>query len=441
MNKETKFKQTEIGKIPEDWEVGQLDNLCDITSSKRIFLKEYVSKGVPFYRSKEIILLSNNQEVTDSLFISKERFDKISKKFNSPSEGDLLMTSVGTLGVPYIVKRNEVFYFKDGNLMWFRSFKPKLKNKFLYYWIRSSIGQQQIDFISIGSTQKAITIDSMKRLKFALPKIIEQEQMTKILSSLDSRIELNQQMNKTLEEIGQAIFKHWFVDFEFPNDEGKPYKSSGREMVFNEELKKEIPKGWRVGQIKDLVNVLSGFAFSSSDFTQSSKYKLVTIKNVQDRYFDPETKDRLDDLPSKMPSFCNLKTGDILLSLTGNVGRICLVVGKDYLLNQRVAKLEPIDLQDYAFSYFLFLQESIFSLLQSIASGTAQQNLSPVQTKEIKIVIPSRKILNNFGNLTNTMIRKINGNNSQIQTLSQIRDSLLPKLMSGKIRVPLEVKA
>lgn len=197
----------------------------------------------------------------------------------------------------------------------------------------------------------------------------------------------------------------------------------------------EIPEGWRVGKIKDLVDILSGFAFSSSDFAQDGEYKLVTIKNVQDRHFDSETKDRLSKLPVKMPDYCKLEAGDILLSLTGNVGRICLVNGEKFLLNQRVAKLKEKNAIDYAFTYLLFLQDSIFSLLQSTASGTAQQNLSPIQTKEIEIIIADRKTLDRFGMVANKLIQKINDNNSQVETLSKLRDTLLPKLMKGEVRV------
>jgi type I restriction enzyme S subunit len=411
MKRETKFKQTEIGMIPEDWEVRRLGDEIDLLYGKGLPSNRRIKGEFPVYGSNRIIGFHN--------------------KFMVKGPG-IIIGRKGTIGSVSFSEKD----FWPIDTTYFVKLKKPGNVRFWYYLLQTL----NLNKMNSHSAVPGLNRKQVYELLKAIPNYEEQTAIAKILSDLDSKIELLQKMNKTLEEIGQAIFKHWFVDFEFPNEEGKPYKSSGGEMVYNEELEEEVPKGWRIGKIKDLVNVLSGFAFSSSEFTQSGKYKLVTIKNVQDRYFNPETKDRLDALPPKMPSFCNLKTGDILLSLTGNVGRICLVAGKNYLLNQRVAKLEPVDSHDYAFSYFLFLQESIFSILQSIASGTAQQNLSPVQTKEIKIVVPPRKLLNDFGNLTNTMIQKINSNNSQIQTLSQIRDALLPKLMSGKIRVPLEEK-
>jgi len=316
--------------------------------------------------------------------------------------------------------------------------KENVEVKYIYKFItnRDILNEFQAIAESRSGTFPQITFDSISGIEFYLPPLPEQRAIAAVLSSFDDKIELLREENKTLEATAQAIFKEWFVNFNFPNSQGKPYKASGGRMIDSE--LGEIPEGWRVGRIKSLIDVLSGFAFSSLDFSQDGRYKLVTIKNVQDRYFDPETKDKLAELPQKMPDYCKLGSGDILLSLTGNVGRVCLVNGENYVLNQRVAKLKAKNPIDYAFSYLLFLQNSIFSLLQSTASGTAQQNLSPIQTKEIEIVIAERKILDLFGAIANKLIQKINTNNSQIQTLSALRDTLLPKLMKGEIRVKSE---
>lgn len=295
----------------------------------------------------------------------------------------------------------------------------------IWFFYNLSNRYSELRFISeSNSIRGSLTTNILSTLKVLLPKLPEQRAIAAVLSSLDDKIELLREQNKTLEATTQAIFKEWFVNFNFPGATGK---------MIDSELG-QIPDGWRVGKIKDLVDILSGFAFSSSDFSQDGEYRLVTIKNVQDRHFDPETKDRLSVLPSRMPDYCKLDTGDILLSLTGNVGRICLVNSDKFLLNQRVAKLKERNPIDYAFTYLLFLQDSIFSLLQSTASGTAQQNLSPIQTKEIEIIIADRKILDQFGMVANKLIQKINNNNYQIENLSKLRDTLLPKLMKGEVR-------
>ena len=301
--------------------------------------------------------------------------------------------------------------------------KEKSDAMFIFFNLRGRY--LEIEGMANGGAQQNLSGLVLKELRLNLPPLPEQRAIAAVLSSLDNKIELLRAQNKTLEASAQAIFKEWFVNFNFPGATGK---------MIDSELG-EIPEGWRVGKIKDLIDILSGFSFLSSEFSQDGKYKLVTIKNVQDRYFDSTTTDTLKEIPEKMPAHCKLESGDILLSLTGNVGRICLVNGEGYLLNQRVAKLKAKDSTDYAFTYLLFLQDSIFSLLQSTASGTAQQNLSPIQTKEIEIIIADRRTLDQFGRVANKLVQKINDNLSQIQILSKLRDALLPKLIKGAVRV------
>ena len=197
----------------------------------------------------------------------------------------------------------------------------------------------------------------------------------------------------------------------------------------------ELPEGWRVGKLEEMVDLLNGFSYKSSDFVENGKYRLVTIANVQDWNFIEKTKDSLDSIPEKMPDHCLLKTGDILLSLTWNVGRVCLVIGEYYFLNQRVAKISPKNPIDYAYSYLYFRQKHMITLLESISVGTAQQNLSPIKTSGLSIIVPLREILDSFSEKANILVRKIIKNLEQIQTLSSTRDQLLPKLMSWEVRV------
>ena len=197
-----------------DWKEYKLDELVEITSSKRIMRSEYQENGIPFFRSKEIIELNSGNEITTELFISKERFLEIKNKFGTPSYGDILLTSVGTLGVPYFVNYKEEFYFKDGNLTWFRKFNNILRSKYLYYWFASPVGRKALKEITIGSTQPALTITGLKSLTIHLPTLEEQDYIIEILDHLSCKIQLNTQINQTLEQIAQALFKSWFVDFD-----------------------------------------------------------------------------------------------------------------------------------------------------------------------------------------------------------------------------------
>ena len=221
----------------EEWKEYKLGDICNISSSKRIFAEEYVSSGIPFYRGKEIIEKHNKNTVSSELFITNERFEEIKSKFPVPQIDDILLTSVGTLGVPWLVNESN-FYFKDGNLTWFRSNIEKVNPKFLYYWFESHYAKNQIDSMCIGSTQKALTIDTLSKFSINLPSLPTQQKIAAILSSLDDKIELNNKINENLEQQAQAIFKNWFVDFE-------PFGG-------------KMPDEWSVGKLGDFVEIKRG---------------------------------------------------------------------------------------------------------------------------------------------------------------------------------------
>ena len=283
----------------------------------------------------------------------------------------------------------------------------------------------------------------------SLPSLEEQKRIAGVLGAFDDKIELLQKQNTTLENMAKALFKSWFVDFDVVHakQQGQPKAAVIQQYHLTEELYNlfpssfepstlgPIPTGWQVRPINSLLNIISGFAFKSKDYQKCGNYKLVTIRNVQDGIFIPEVKDYLTVFPANMPINCKLNTGDILLSLTGNVGRVCLVIGQNYLLNQRVAKIEALNKIDHFFIYLLFRQKKFLKQMQELAVGSAQQNLSPILTGQILFCMPSRLCLDSFHVICQGFYNKIINNHKQIQTLTEMRDALLPRLISGKIRV------
>ena len=225
--------------------------------------------------------------------------------------------------------------------------------------------------------------------------------------------------------MAQAIFKNWFVDFE-PFKDGK-FVDSELGM---------IPEGWKVGTIGDIVEFQNGFTFSSKDFSENGEYKIITIKSVQDGCLVTEGSSKVTEYPTKMPAYCKLQSGDILLSLTGNVGRCCLVTETNLLLNQRVAKIKAKECYDNSFSYALFRLKETKELLISISRGTAQANLSPVEASKLPMVIPSEDARKSFSMISDSIMNKIISIHIENSRLSTLRDTLLPRLMSGEIEVP-----
>jgi len=180
----------------EKWTKVKLSQICYITSSKRIFAREYQKSGIPFYRGKEIIEKHNGNNVSTELYISKERYEEIKNKFGVPRKKDILLSSVGTLGIPWFVNEDE-FYFKDGNLTWIRA-NERVLPEYLYLWLNSQESQNQIDMMCIGSTQKALTIDTLNKFEVSLPPINEQEKICKIIHPIIQKIINNRYINDNL---------------------------------------------------------------------------------------------------------------------------------------------------------------------------------------------------------------------------------------------------
>lgn len=157
------------GDLPDGWSIKELSELADVSSSKRIFREEYTLSGVPFYRGKEVTQLSNGESISTELFISNERYTEIKEKFGVPQVGEILITSVGTIGSIWLVDTDSPFYFKDGNVTWIKNYKTQIKGGFIYQWLKSKDAQEQIKSVTIGSTQQALTISALKGLKIVIP--------------------------------------------------------------------------------------------------------------------------------------------------------------------------------------------------------------------------------------------------------------------------------
>ena len=408
-----------MGKSYSNWKEYSFKDFCDITSSKRIFYREYVKSGIPFYRSKEIIAKSNGKELNDCLYISKDRFEEIKNKYGIPINGDILITAVGTYGIPYLINEDGDFYFKDGNLIWLKNIKDVADSNFLFYWFKSEEAKNKVEGIIIGSVQKALTIDAMKNIKINLPPLAEQKRIASILSALDDKIELNNKTNKILEEMAQTIFKEWFINFNFPNEDGKPYKKSGGEMI-DSELGK-IPKGWKVITLKDIISIAKGKKpkATSDKITEKFTMPYLTINcynNEATEYTEYNEKMHVKEL-------------DIIMVMDGNAGKI--FYGKEGILSSTMAKLivEDSNLNELV---FYFLKSMEYDLMYHTV-GSVIQHADKQYMLNKKFCVSSDN-LERLSDIFKCIRKEISLNKKENEKLSNIRDSLLPKLMTPKGR-------
>ena len=263
----------------------------------------------------------------------------------------------------------------------------------------------------------------------------KQKEISDVLANIDEKIALNTRMNAELEAMAKQLYDYWFVQFDFPDENGNPYKSSGGKMVYNSTLKREIPAGWEVKEISDITEIKSGYPFKSENMNEyKGKYKIVTIRNVQENNLDLSNISYTDIIPDNIKSYCILKEKDILISLTGNVGRTCLVYENGLLLNQRVGLVQPKN-SNVPWCYSIFKDKSIRTAVENWANGCAQANVSPLDIERLKIPVPSNDILQYFDKSVKPMIERQIKIAKQNNYLTHLRDSLLPMLMNGQVTV------
>lgn len=385
-----------------EWKEYKLGEIAEITSSKRVFYSEYVSEGIPFYRSKEIIDLYNNRNIATELFISENRYNDIKLKYGVPQKDDILLTSVGSLGIPYLVKNTDKFYFKDGNLTWIRNInKNIILPQYLILWICSNIGKQKLDEVTIGSTQPALTISGLKTIEIILPSIEEQKRIASILSSLDDKIDLLQRENKTLEAMAETLFRKWFI----------------------EEVRHEVSLG-------DVVETTSGGTPSRKceEYYQNGIIDWVKSKELN-RSFLLKTEEKITVEAVENSSAKFLPANSVLIAMYGATVGEYAIIAKEMTCNQAVCALKPNDNYPYTYLYLWakFMQDEFLNL----ACGAAQQNISQVLIKQQQIC-SDVDVVKQFHYIVEPFFEKIKQNEMQLSSLEEMKNLILPKLMNNE---------
>lgn len=397
------------------WKKAKLSECCQSISDGDHQAPPKSNKGIPFVTISNI--KDNSFDFTNCMHVPQSYYDNLLAK-RKPQKGDILYSVVGSFGIPVLMKENVKFTFQR-HIAILRPNPHIVEPAYMYYSMLSKAFFLQADAAAIGAAQRTISLSSLQNLTINLPDLPTQRRIASILSAYDDLIENNRRQIKLLEEAAQRLYREWFVELRFPGHEGVKVVDG-------------VPEGWMKGTVDNIVKLLSGYPFKSSEYVSSGKYRLITIKNVKDGEFSPDNVDYIDQLPDKVPSHCILTEGDILLSLTGNIGRVCIVNGYNYLLNQRVAKLQTLH---PAYAYCMFRSKEMLNKMTALSNGVAQQNLSPIRAEKIRILIPSSNLLFQFKNIVEPIISQIILLNNQITFACEARDRLLPELMDGEIEV------
>ncbi len=310
-----------------------------------------------------------------------------------------------------------------------------LNGKFLNAYLSSFYGRKYFSNCASGSGQRyTLTIDVINDLTIPLINIKTQQKIARTLSVLDQKIENNHKINELLHKILELLYEQYFVRFDFLDENNKPYQTSGGKMKFSKELNRLIPNDFKVKTLGELVDIFSGYSFQSNTYSNNKNdYILITNKNVQHSLIDLSITTNLLFLPKKLPKYCLLEPTNILITLTGHIGRCALVFSKNCILNQRVGVVLPKEKELNPFYYSLIRSPLFSAILQRSAIGSSQQNLSPIDT--LKIQIPfNHKIIKQYSKTCENIIKLLVSNMQATQTLTALRDFLLPLLLKQQVK-------
>ena len=409
------------------WDKVFLSDIMDIIGggTPKTTIEEYWNGDINWISVKDFN--GDSKYITDTeKTITELGLNKSSTKLLQ--KNDIIISARGTVGALGMISKPMAF---NQSCYGLRA-KSHINSDFLFYLLKNSIRILQNN--THGSVFNTITRNTFDTIEVKVPDINEQKAIADILSSLDEKIEVNNQMNETLEEMAQALFKQWFVDFEFPNEEGQPYKSSGGEMVESE--LGMIPKDWKIASLKDYCTEIT--RGQTPKYVESSELLVLNQKVNKGRILEKQYFKFLNpDLQVPQNKYC--RQWDVLLNSLGQgtLGRVHLYKEKteNVVVDQHITIIRN-DKFASIYLYNLLSTSQYQGRLDSLVSGsTGMLMLNISKIREMCILSPSYELVVKFGQILESTYENIATNAYINEKLVHIRDSLLPKLMSGEIRV------
>lgn len=409
-----------------EWKVVKLQDVCEKITDGSHHSPKSVEHGYLMASVKDMTY--QNFDLSGCRRISIEDYQKLVANGCKPELNDVLIAKDGNTLLKYVfVNREERELVLLSSIAILRPNIRVLDPYYLrYYLANPKTKTLLLQGYSSGSAIPRVVLKDFKQLPIPLPTLDEQRAIADKLSILDEKIELNNAISKNLEDMAQALFKRWFVDFEFPNENGEPYKSSGGE--FEESELGLIPKGWEVSSLKNISTIMMGQSPKSEHYNTTGE-GLPFHQGVSDYgYRFP-----------KHNTFCTsllkvAKKDSILISVRAPVGRLN-ITDRDIVIGRGLGAINSIFNCN---SYLFYLLKRVFVVEDRHGSGTIFNSITKKELEEIKVINPPSIIIYRFEDIVKKIDQQISVLCSECDYLSQIRDTLLPKLMSGEIRVPVE---
>ena len=426
-----------------EWKEYKLGEICKVKGGKRLPKGNNlttVPNTHPYIRVRDMgekYLPINNLE-----YVPNEVFPSI--KNYIVDKGDLLLSIVGTVGLVSLVNDELDKASLTENCVKIIPQKDIVDNEFLYYFLKSNIGQEEIFRKIVGAVQPKLPIYNINDIGLNIPDLPTQTAIAEILSSLDDKIELNNKINQELENLAQTLFKQWFIDFEFPNENGEPYKSSGGEMVESE--LGEIPKGWEIVKVQDLEHKLQTGTRPKGGvggITQGvPSIGAESIKKLG--YYDfSKVKFVTEEFAAKMKRG-KVEGYELLIYKDGGKPGTFIphfsMFGEgfpfdSFFINEHVFLLDFFNKHFNSFCYFYFDSEYVKPVFENNGGKAAIPGINQEDVKNLWVFNPNLEAVKLFGEFAHSSVSTILKNCKENIQLTNLRDSLLPKLISGELEV------
>ena len=392
-----------------------LGEIGPVRMCKRIMKDETSPDGeIPFFK---IGTFGGKADV----FISRERYEEYKSKYPYPKRGDVLISAAGTIGRLVVFDGRES-YFQDSNIVWVENDEAKATNACLYYALQLARWKP-----SQGSTILRLYNDDIRAVEFFAPEsLTDQGRVASILSAIDRKIALNRKRIATLEAMAKEIYDYWFVQFDFPDAHGCPYKSSGGEMVYNPDLKREIPKGWEVGDFTDLIDFTMGQSPAGSTLNEAGDGVLFYQGATDFGLYFPSPR-QFTNNPVRMA-----KAGDVLLSVRAPVGTLNFA-SDDCCVGRGLGAFRGKETSNLFVWFYLRSLKPYFD--SKNVAGTTFGSIGKDDFKMLKTIIPAKSTLCAYNEVSKNIYKQMMLCNCEMSYDGKLRDFLLPLLMNGQVKV------
>lgn len=395
---------------------------------------DFMSKGYCVFLNTGNVT-PNGFDFSNIDFISKEKDEALRK--GKVNINDIILTTRGTVGNSAFM--SEDIPFKNirinSGMVIVRANKEKIDPYFLYSFFRSELFKKQCGSNGSGSAQPQLPISALKNIAFPNFDLPTQQKIAKILTALDRKIALNNQINAELEKMAKTLYEYWFVQFDFPDENGKPYKSSGGKMIWNEVLKREVPLGWEVWSLSELCEFKNGVNYEKGE-NGDTLAKIINVRDVSNSsiFIINNELDEISLEHSKMEKYL-ADENTILITRSGNPGAIRLVIEEENLIYCGFIIGCKLNKKENYLPVFYTLK-NVEELMKDKSAGTILKNISQDTLKDLQIALPKNdKISEEFNQKVIAYFSLIKKNLKQTQTLTQYRNFLLPMLMNGQVEI------